>query len=81
MSLLYILLSIAYILNCLFLIAVILLQKKRTSGMASMSGGTVNQETYWDKNKGRSLEGTLERYTKISGTIFFIFTIVMSIIV
>jgi preprotein translocase subunit SecG len=33
-------------------------------------------QTYWDKNKGRSLEGTLEKYTKIGIAIFFIVTAV-----
>jgi preprotein translocase subunit SecG len=77
----YILISILYAIGCLALITMILMQKKRSSGlggMAGMGGGT--GQSYWDKNKGRSLEGSLEKYSKIGGALFFIFSLVLCVL-
>ena len=76
MSAVSVVLAILYILGCGILITIILLQKKRSAGltgaMAGMGGGS--SQTYWDKNKGRSVEGSLEKFTKIGGALFFIIT-------
>ena len=37
-------------------------------------------DTYWGKNKGRSMEGGLVRGTIIMGVIFFVLSIVLNII-
>jgi len=73
MSLLFCLLLSGYILICLLLIALIIMQKKRNAGLGSIAG--VGQ-TYWDKNKKNSFEGKLEKYTKIFTGIYIIFTVV-----
>lgn len=58
---------------CVALIGVILAQSKNASGLTGaingMGGGT---QTYWDKNKGRSLEGQLSKYTKIVAFLLFV---------
>lgn len=64
--------SIIYILGCGVLVALILLQKKRSRGPGVLG----QSQTYWDKNKGRSTEGALEKYTKIGIVIFLILTVV-----
>ena len=79
MSTTYVILAVLYIFVCFSLITVVLLQKKRTSGMGNVSGMT-NSASYWDKNRGRSREGKLETYTKILGAIFFIFSVVMCVV-
>jgi preprotein translocase subunit SecG len=58
---------------------IILLQKKSAQGLGSIAG-MGNSETYWDKNKGRSMEGALGKYTRICGVIFFLFSLVMCVI-
>jgi len=68
-------LAVLYIIGCGILIAMILLQKKRASGLSSAYAGMGGSQTYWDKNKGRSLEGSLEIYSKIGGALFFIITV------
>lgn len=81
MSTVYIILSVVYALGCVALITLILMQKKRSAGLgSSMAGMGGGGGTYWDKNKGRSLEGTLEKYSKIGGFIFFVFSVVMCVI-
>ena len=81
MGLPYILVSILYAIGCVALIAVILMQKKRSAGLGSMGGmGGGTGQSYWDKNKGRSLEGSLEKYSKIGGALFFIFSLVLCVL-
>lgn len=80
MSPIYIILSVLYILFCATLIGLILMQKKKTAGLTGTGNATANSQTYWGKNKARSVEGALERYTKIGGALLFIFTLLMCII-
>lgn len=79
MSPLYIALCIFSIALCFALIVMILLQKKDARLGAGMTGMS-NEQTYWGKNKGRSLEGTLERYSKIGGAVFMALSIVLCLI-
>ncbi|MCL2415624.1 MAG: preprotein translocase subunit SecG [Defluviitaleaceae bacterium] len=78
----YIALSILLALACLAMIVAILMQKKRQAGFTgSISGGGMGDKTYWDKNKSKSFEGRLEKYTKILGAVFMILSLVISFIV
>ena len=79
MSIPYIILSVVYILGCAGLMSVILLQKKRSSGIGSVSG-MGNADTYWDKNKGRSTEGTLEKWTKLGGVVLLVLTVILCLL-
>ncbi len=45
-------------------------------GVVGMGQG----DSYWDKNKSRSLEGKLERYTKIVGAVYMVIALVLNII-
>ncbi len=45
------------------------MQEGKSAGLGAISGAA---ETYWGKNKGRSMEGTLEKITKILAVVFFI---------
>ena len=76
---LYIILSLVYIVACGALMTIVLLQKKQSGGIGSVAG-MGNADTYWDKNKGRTLEGTLEKWTKIGGVIILVFSIVLCLL-
>lgn len=86
MSTTYITISVGYIIFTIFFIGLILIQKKRSSGMGStMSGAGSNssgggQSTYWEKNKGNSIEGKLSKYTAVAGVIFFLYTFIISLV-
>ena len=56
-------LTVLFIANCVFLAAVILLQEGKSAGLGSIGGMA---DTYWGKNKSRSMEGKLEKMTKYS---------------
>ena len=79
MNPLFIALSVVYVIGCGLLMAVVLLQKKRSGGIGSVSG-MGNADTYWDKNKGRSMEGALEKWTKVGGALFFVASFLMCLI-
>lgn len=73
MKVLVVIFSIIYILGCGVLVTLILLQKKRSRGPGVLGQA---QTTYADKNKGRTMEGTLEKYTKIGIALFLALTVV-----
>lgn len=79
MNILYIILSVLVIAVCGAINVMILMQNKRTSGLSGAMSGMGASQTYWDKNKGRSIEGTLEKYTKIAGAAFMILCLVLNI--
>lgn len=73
MSIGFILAGIVIMVLCIALIGIILLQSKNASGLTGAIGGMGGgAQTYWDKNKGRSLEGQLAKYTKIIAGVLFI---------
>ena len=78
MATLPLVLSIVYIVVSLLLIVLVLMQQKKSAGLGSLSGMGSTPNTYWDKNKGRSLEGTLHRYTKILGGVFIVLSLILT---
>lgn len=56
-----IVLLIAMVLLSLFMIVAVMLQPSASDGMGAISGG--QQDTFFGKNKGKTLEGTLKRAT------------------
>jgi len=80
MSVLYIILNVLFVLVCIGLTVVILLQKKSSQGLGSIAGMGNTMDRYADRNKARTNEGRLERYTQIGGAIMFIFSIVLCLV-
>lgn len=73
----YILLGV-YVLVCLALIVVAMMQSKDDAGMSgAMTGSSSNN--FYEKNKGRTKEGKLKRWTIILGVAFAVLSIVVSI--
>ena len=52
-------LVILFVLLGLALSAIILMQEGKSDGLGALSGST---DTYWQKNRGRSVEGSLEKF-------------------
>ena len=82
MGTLFIIFSIVYIVLCVGLIVIILMQKKRQAGLggglAGMSQG--GGGSFYDKNKKNTLEGKLEKYTKIGGALFFALSMLLGLL-
>ena len=57
------------------IIIIVLLQQSREAGLSGViSGGA---DTFFGKNKGRTMEAKLAKITKILGVFFFIFTLLV----
>ena len=67
--------EIAYIIVCIVLTIVVLMQEGKSAGLTGAISGIA--DTYWGKNKGRSVEGTLEKVTKILALIFIVISAVL----
>ena len=77
MNILKIILTVIYAIDCIALTVVVLMQEGKQQGLGSIAGVA---DTYWGKNKGRSMEGGRVRGTIIMGVIFFVLSIVLNII-
>ena len=76
MEALRIVLTILFIIICLGLTVLVLMQEGKSAGLGAISGAA---ETYWGKNKGRSMEGTLVKITKYLVVAFIILAAVLNI--
>ena len=76
MAVLKLIVQIIYILVCIALTFVVLKQEGKVAGLSGALVGN-SGETYWSKNKGRSVEGTLERVTAGLAIAFFVLSIIL----
>ena len=76
MDILRIVLTIIFVIDCIALSAIILLQEGKSAGLGTISGAA---DTYWGQNKGRSMEGTLVKVTKVLAALFIIFAAVLNL--
>lgn len=72
-----IILSVIFILICVALTVVVLLQEGKSAGLGAISGMA---DTYWGKNKGRSMEGNLQKFTTFAAVAFMVLTIVLNLL-
>ena len=68
--------TVVFIIVCLVLIVVVLMQEGKSAGLGSLSGQV---DSYVSKNRGRTREGKLERATVILGILFFALAIGLSL--
>ena len=76
MGVLRLVLTIIFIIVCISLTVLVLMQEGKSAGLGVISGAA---ETYWGKNKGRSMEGTLVKITKYLAVSFFLLAIVLNL--
>lgn len=69
-------LVILFIIDCIALCVVVLMQKGRDSGLGAIAGSS---DTYWDKNKSHSLEGRMLLITRVVTVVFFLLALALSI--
>lgn len=68
--------TIVFILICIVLTVLVLMQEGKAAGLGAISGAA---ESYWGKNKGRSMEGALVKLTKILAVVFLILAVILNI--
>ena len=76
MAVLRTIVTIIYILLCIVLTIIVLMQEGKSAGLGAISGAA---ESYWGKNKSRSMEGALEKSTKFMAAGFIILSVVLNL--
>ena len=74
-----VILSIIYVILGVAISIVILMQEGKSNGLGSAIGG-ISTDSYWSKNRGRSMEGALEHFTRYGAIVFMIITIILNIL-
>ena len=75
MEALRVIVTVLYVLICIALTIVVIMQEGKSAGLGAISGMA---DTYWGKNKGRSIEGKLELATKILAVLFIVISLVLN---
>lgn len=76
MVVLKIIIQVIFILMCIALTALVLMQEGKSAGLGAISGAA---ETYWGKNKGRSMEGKLVKITKYLAIGFMVVSVILNL--
>ena len=70
-------LIIVHIVITIILITIVLMQSGKTAGLSgSIAGGT---ETFFGKNKGRTIDGILSKCTSIVAILFIVSSVALSL--
>lgn len=76
MQILRTILTILFVIDCIALTVVVLMQEGKSQGLGATAGAA---DTYWGKNKGRSMEGGLVKATTVMGVLFFVLAVVLNL--
>ena len=77
MAILNVLVTVLLVMTALVLIATVLLQPGESNGLGAIAGGA---ETFFGKNKAKSMEGKLALATKVSAVVFIICALLIAVI-
>lgn len=76
MGALRIFLTVVFILVSIALTVIVLMQEGKSQGLGVISGAA---DTYWGKNKGRSMEGMLVKITRILVIAFLVVAAILNL--
>jgi len=68
-------LVIVMIIVSVLLTVLVLMQEGKSQGLGAIAGAA---ETYWGKNKGRSMEGRLVKFTTVLAVLLFVLAILLN---
>lgn len=77
MEILRTIITIIYVIDCIALTVVVLMQEGKQKGLGVIGGGNTT-DTYWGQNKMRSKEGVLIKSTKVMAILFIILSVVLN---
>lgn len=70
--------GVIYVIVCIAIIILVLMQEGKSSGLSSTIGGSSN--SYWGKNKDRSVEGSMPKITGILAATYFVISILLNML-
>jgi preprotein translocase subunit SecG len=68
--------TVVFIILSIALTVVILMQEGKSAGLGAIAGAA---DTYWGKNKGRSMEGMLVKLTRAGVVLFLILALALNL--
>ena len=68
-------LTVVFIILSIVITVVILMQEGKSAGLGAIAGA---EDTYWGKNKGRSMEGMLVKITRACVVLFLVIAMVLN---
>ena len=77
MAILNVLVTVVLVITALVLIVTVLLQPGESNGLGAIAGGA---ETFFGKNKAKTMEGKLALATKVSAVVFIICALLIAVI-
>ena len=69
-------LTIIFILVCIALTVIVLAQQGKDAGLGAIGG---IGDTYWGKNKSRSMEGRLVKFTTLLAVLFIVIAAILNL--
>ena len=75
MTVLNTILTIVFIILSIVITVIILMQEGKSAGLGAIAGAA---DTYWGKNKGRSMEGMLVKLTRVCVILFLVIAVVLN---
>lgn len=75
MGIFRIILTVLFVLVCIGLTVVVLMQEGKSSGLGAIAGGN----SFWEQNKARSAEGKIVLLTKILAVAFIVLALVLNL--
>ncbi len=69
-------LTIAFIIVCVLLSVVVLMQEGKENGLTGTLTGST--DTYWSKNKGHSKDAVIKKVTVVLAVLFFLLAAALS---
>ena len=76
MEILRTILTVIFAIDCIALTVVVLMQEGKSQGLGAIAGAA---DTYWGRNKGRTMEGGLVKATSVMGVLFFVLAVVLNL--
>lgn len=76
MDILKIVLTILFVIDCVVLTVIVLLQEGKSAGLGTISGAA---DSYWGQNKGRSMEGALVKITRVAAVLFVLLALALNL--
>lgn len=68
-------LTVVFVIVSIALSIIVLMQEGKSAGLGAISGAA---ESYWGKNKGRSMEGGLVKGTTVLAVLFIVLVILLN---
>lgn len=76
MSVLDYVVGVIFILICVAMTVLVLMQEGKSQGLGAIQGTVEN--TYWGRNRGRSREGVLKKITIVLSVLFIVVAVVLN---